>query len=50
MRPGGGPVLIAPHDPLPLLAQIERRAPGVFAVDYLERGPQDWRLQFVRGA
>ena len=31
----------------PLLAQIERRTPGLFAVDYLERGPQDWRLQFV---
>ena len=49
VRPGGGLVLIAPHDPLPLLAQIERRTPGLFAVDYLERGPQDWRLQFVRG-
>ena len=47
MRPGGGLVLIAPHDPLPLLAQIERRTPGLFAVDYLERGPQAWRLQFV---
>ena len=50
VRPGGGLVLIASHDPLPLLAQLQRRAPGVFAVDYLERGPQDWRLQFVRGA
>jgi uncharacterized protein (DUF2249 family) len=47
VRPGGGLVLIAPHDPLPLLDQIERRTPGRFAVDYLERGPQDWRLQFV---
>jgi uncharacterized protein (DUF2249 family) len=50
VRSGGGLVLIAPHDPLPLLAQIERRNPGLFAVDYLERGPQDWRLQFVREA
>jgi uncharacterized protein (DUF2249 family) len=49
VRPGGGLVLIASHDPLPLLAQVERRTPGAFAVDYLERGPQDWRLQFVRG-
>jgi uncharacterized protein (DUF2249 family) len=47
VRPGGGLVLIAPHDPLPLLDQIERRTPELFAVDYLERGPQDWRLQFV---
>jgi uncharacterized protein (DUF2249 family) len=50
VRPGGGLVLIAPHDPLPLLGQIERRTPGLFAVNYLERGPQDWRLQFVRAA
>jgi uncharacterized protein (DUF2249 family) len=50
VRPGGGLVLVASHDPLPLLAQLEQRAPGAFAVDYLERGPQDWRLQFIRRA
>ena len=43
-----GMILVAPHDPLPLLAQIEQRDPGAFAVEYLERGPEDWRLQFVR--
>jgi uncharacterized protein (DUF2249 family) len=46
--PGGGLVLIAPHDPLPLLGQIEKRAPGQFEVSYVERGPEAWRLQFVR--
>jgi uncharacterized protein (DUF2249 family) len=50
VRPGGGLVLVAPHDPLPLLAQVEQRAPGVFEVDYLERGPEAWRLAFVRSA
>ena len=50
VRPGGGLVLVAPHDPLPLLAQVEQRAPGVFEVDYLERGPEAWRLSFVRSA
>ncbi|HET8795252.1 MAG TPA: DUF2249 domain-containing protein [Arthrobacter sp.] len=45
---GSGMILIAPHDPLPLLAQIEARAPGEFAVDYLDRGPEKWRLQFLR--
>lgn len=50
VRPGDGMVLVAPHDPLPLLAQIEQRAPGVFEVDYLERGPEAWRLAFVRTA
>ncbi len=48
VRPGGGLVLVAPHDPLPLLKQIEQRSPGVFEVDYLERGPEAWRLTFVR--
>jgi uncharacterized protein (DUF2249 family) len=40
-------VLVAPHDPLPLLAQIESRSPGLFSVDYLERGPEAWRICFV---
>jgi len=48
VAPGGGLVLIAPHDPLPLLAQIEQRWAGVFAVNYLERGPEAWRLSFTR--
>ena len=48
LRPGAGLVLVAPHDPLPLLAQLERREPDGFDVDYLERGPQAWRLTLVR--
>ncbi|HLN75399.1 MAG TPA: DUF2249 domain-containing protein [Nocardioidaceae bacterium] len=48
VRPGGGMILVAPHDPLPLLAQIEQRNPGVFEVSYVERGPEAWRLAFVR--
>lgn len=48
VAPGGGLVLIAPHDPLPLLAQIERRWSGTFAVSYIERGPEAWRLALVR--
>jgi uncharacterized protein (DUF2249 family)/iron-sulfur cluster repair protein YtfE (RIC family) len=46
--PGSGLVLVAPHDPLPLLAQVEQRNPGVFEVGYLERGPEAWRLVFTR--
>ncbi|MEU3255544.1 DUF2249 domain-containing protein [Streptomyces sp. NPDC006997] len=41
---GSAMTLVAPHDPLPLLAQIEDRHPGAFAVEYLERGPEAWRL------
>ena len=45
---GTGMVLVAPHDPLPLLNQIEARTPGRFNIAYLESGPEVWRLQFVR--
>lgn len=45
---GDGLVLVAPHDPLPLLAQIEQQFPATFEVTYVERGPAAWRLQFVR--
>lgn len=47
---GGGLILLAPHDPLPLLAQVEERYAGRFEVSYLERGPENWRLSFVRRA
>lgn len=46
--PGFGIVLVAPHDPLPLLAQLEERAPGQFEVSYRQRGPEVWKLQIVR--
>ncbi|WP_432136518.1 DUF2249 domain-containing protein [Streptomyces sp. bgisy154] len=32
--------LIAPHDPTPLLAQVEDRRPDAFAVEDLQRGPE----------
>ena len=48
VAPGRGPVLVATHDPLPLLAQLEQRAPDEFVIEYLERGPSSWRLSMVR--
>ncbi|MBC7441320.1 MAG: DUF2249 domain-containing protein [Ramlibacter sp.] len=42
--------LIAPHDPLPLLAQLEKARPGAFSVSYVERGPEAWRVRFTRVA
>jgi uncharacterized protein (DUF2249 family) len=50
LRLGAGLILVAPHDPRPLLAQLERREPGGFSIDYLERGPEAWRLALVRRA
>jgi uncharacterized protein (DUF2249 family) len=48
VRPGEGMVLVAPHDPVPLLVQLEERAPGRFDVSYVEQGPETWRLRFDR--
>jgi uncharacterized protein (DUF2249 family) len=46
--PGGGMVLVAHHDPIPLLAQVEHRFSGAFVTSYLERGPEVWRIAFDR--
>lgn len=48
LSPGAALVLVAPHDPVPLLQQIEAESPGTYAVSYLTRGPEDWRLAFTR--
>jgi len=48
VKPGGAMVLVAPHDPKPLLAQIAEREGDALEVTYLERGPEAWRLQFSR--
>lgn len=48
LAPGRGLLLVANHNPLPLLAQLEQRAAGQFTVDYLEDGPDTWRLSLLR--
>jgi uncharacterized protein (DUF2249 family) len=40
--------LVADHNPLPLLAQLDQRNPGEFAVSYLEEGPEVWKLRLTR--
>lgn len=45
---GRGILLVANHNPLPLLAQLEQRAAGKFTVDYVENGPDLWKLSMVR--
>ncbi|WP_407923965.1 DUF2249 domain-containing protein [Corynebacterium comes] len=46
---GESMILIAPHNPLPLLEEVEARA-GDFEVSYLREGPRDWHLKFTRTA
>jgi uncharacterized protein (DUF2249 family) len=48
VAPASQLILVAPHDPLPLLHQIEQRWPAAFDIDYLERGPDAWRLRLTR--
>lgn len=48
LRSGEAMVLVAPHDPIPLLQQVETESPGTYTVEYLTRGPEAWRLQFNR--
>lgn len=45
---GGSLVLVAPHNPKPLLAQLVERD-GPLTVTYLDEGPEAWRLQLTRG-
>ena len=47
IRPGRGLIIRATHDPVPLLQQLAQAQPGVYDVEYLERGPEQWRLQFT---
>ncbi|MFL6164744.1 MAG: DUF2249 domain-containing protein [Ornithinibacter sp.] len=45
--PGGGSlIIVAPHDPKPLLAQLAEQGP--LTVTYLDEGPDAWRLKLTR--
>ncbi|GAA3813645.1 DUF2249 domain-containing protein [Cellulomonas soli] len=43
---GGSLVLVAPHAPLPLIAQLEAREP--VTVTWLEEGPEAWTVRLTR--
>ena len=46
---GDSLILIAPHNPLPLLREVEARD-DTFALEYLQEGPDVWRIKFTRTA
>ncbi|MCC2592042.1 DUF2249 domain-containing protein [Tessaracoccus sp. OS52] len=48
LAPGAAFVLVAPHDPKPLLAQIAQRHGEGIAVSYVAQGPQAWKLKLER--
>ena len=48
IQPGISLDLVASHDPLPLLATLERQQPGAFSINYLGNGPEVWTLRLTR--
>lgn len=47
LQPGAAFVLVAPHDPIPLLNQITGRHGSDITVEYVERGPEAWKLKLT---
>lgn len=45
---GRSMILVAPHDPIPLLNQLAERSGGRIAAGYEQRGPDAWRLRLTR--
>src|SRR5688572_24942398 len=45
---GGALVLVAPHAPVPLLAEIESRYAGQVAGHWLQDGPDVWQIRLHR--
>ena len=50
LTPGTGFVLVNDHDPKPLGYQFEAEYAGQFTWDYLESGPEVWRVRIGRPA
>jgi uncharacterized protein (DUF2249 family) len=45
---GEGFVLVNDHDPKPLWYQFEAEHAGAYSWDYLEQGPEVWRVRIGR--
>jgi uncharacterized protein (DUF2249 family) len=45
---GGHFVLLNDHDPVPLRYQFEAEFPGALSWEYLERGPEDFRVKITK--
>ena len=48
LAPGNGYVLVNDHDPKPLRYQFEAENAGEFTWQYLEQGPEVWRVRIRR--
>lgn len=45
LQPGEAFILINDHDPKPLYYQFEFEREGQFTWDYMEQGPEAWRVR-----
>ena len=50
LQPGEKFILINDHDPKPLYYQFSFERAGQFTWDYLESGPETWRVQIGKTA
>ncbi|HUJ12055.1 MAG TPA: DUF2249 domain-containing protein [Verrucomicrobiae bacterium] len=50
LDPGAAFVLVNDHDPKPLCYQFGAEHSGQFIWDYLERGPEVWRVRIGKAA
>jgi uncharacterized protein (DUF2249 family) len=48
LSPGESFTLVNDHDPKPLYYQFKFEREGQFTWDYLEQGPDDWRVRIGR--
>ncbi len=48
LAPGESMIIINDHDPRPLRYQFEFERPGKFEWQYLEEGPEVWRVEIKR--
>jgi uncharacterized protein (DUF2249 family) len=48
LESGTGFVLVNDHDPKPLYYQFDAEHSGEFSWDYLEQGPETWRVRIGR--
>ena len=50
LAPGGAFELVNVHDPKPLYYQLQAERAGLVEWDYLEQGPERWRVRIARAA
>lgn len=44
LQPGGALIISATHDPVPLLTQLRERRADDYRTEYLDEGPERWRI------